>query len=116
MSLRRWFILSVLLLAGALLGPSAYAQAECGMLTPCEPDYYSWDTGGGGFQPPATTECAAYQSRDQRCRECFEAMNPNGTPKGYQTCGFVPRSAGCYCEDEYTSSCRSKGWCKYYAW
>jgi hypothetical protein len=114
MSLRNLGLFSALLVALSLLAPVAYAQEQC--CTPLEPDYYGWDQSpSGGFQPPTTTTCQAFDSSNQRCRTCVEVLSPTGVPLGYKACGYVAQSASCYCESENSPSCRPKGSCTYYA-
>jgi hypothetical protein len=100
---------------------SAHAQSPCpgcpGVENPAD-GFSGWDNlePAGGFNPPTTTNCVAYQSSNQRCRICVEATNLDGSPKGYSVCGSTARDGGCYCENSGTAQCVDKGWCKYNAW
>ena len=104
-------LLSVLLIGFCFFATAARAQDCC---TPFEPDYYSWDTDSGQFNPPTTTTCVAWSSQNQRCRTCAEATAADGTPLGYKNCVYVDSTSACSCDNAGTANCKSVGACRYY--
>lgn len=82
---------------------------------PC-PDLDCSGTGVSGPTGPTATECIAFgpPADNQRCRECVEAYDDYGRPKGYKVCAYVAYNAACSCDRPRTPTCAGRGRCKYY--
>ncbi len=52
---------------------------------------------GTKWSGPTTTACSAKGRDGQRCRRCAPSYDPDGNPREYNTCNFVPESAACDC-------------------
>lgn len=117
MSIRASVFLVAVVAILCLFTGSAYAQ-DCSVEYCTEYQDYgfgSWGdpSGGGGYYPPSTTACHAYSSIGQRCRDCADAYDDQGRPKGYKVCAYVSRAARCECTGAGTSNCTASGSCTY---
>ena len=113
MSFRQLGLLFTIVVAFCLLSPSAYAQ-DCGIITACDPDFYSWGDASGNYNPPTTNTCYAMASSNQSCRQCAPAYNDNGTFKGYFVCAYLLSNGSCSCKGAGTIGCSNVGFCRYY--
>lgn len=71
-------------------------------------------SGGGGINPPTTTQCIARASNNQRCKGCADTYYDNGVKKPYQVCAWWAMSYSCSCTGANTANCVSVGACTYY--
>lgn len=111
-------ILILTTLATLLLTVPVFAGISSGPYQndpPC-PDLDCSGTGvSGPHSGPTATECVAiaYIS-NERCRECLDAYDDQGQPKGYKICAYVAYNAACSCTNPRTPRCGGVGRCKYY--
>lgn len=121
MSLQGVRSFAVLFIAIVFVAPAALGQT-CEYCTPenMDPGDYGWTDGfddptwtSGTPNAPTTLTCLARARNGQACRECIEAYNDNGTPKGYKVCAYVSWSSSCSCENGRTPYCKGYGVCRY---
>lgn len=111
-------IMTLAVLATLFLSVPAHASITSGPYQndpPC-PDLDCSGTGvSGPYNGPTATECVAYSYvTNQRCRECLDAYDSQGQPKGYKICAYVAYNAQCSCNRPNTPNCAGLGRCKYF--
>ncbi len=113
-------ILFAMVAAVLLLAPNAKAEIEnqdYGADDPCFSANYSWGDcwTEASWTGPTTTQCVAYQSNKQACRNCVATYTNDGQPTGNQVCAFVLESSACSCNRSGTPYCSNQGSCTFYA-